>query len=59
MDILWVTFAYPGGPRGAIEYIYVPTQAQNRVILDPKIIKSSIPVKHLCETLKSLIPKGF
>jgi hypothetical protein len=39
VDILWVTFAYPGGPCGAIEYIYVPTQAQNRVILDPKIIK--------------------
>lgn len=59
MDILWVTFAYPRGPCGAIEYIYVPTQAQNRVILDPKTIKSSIPVKHLCETLKELILKGI
>jgi hypothetical protein len=44
VDILWVTFAYPGGPCGAIEYIYVPSQAQNRVKMDPKIIKRRIPV---------------
>jgi len=59
VDNLWVTFAYPRGPCGAIEYIYVPSQAQNRVILDPKTTTKGIPVKHLCETLKELILKGI